>query len=201
MLTLFSRSPGLATRSECVDMMWHEFISDTRLYRSLCLNIMGCEAIIPHVPATQVNDPQIVERYQAFLNSYMEEYRVAPPRRFWPYEISTRATQLRMSASSPSSPTYADSHNNGVDVFLPYGLFGLGCSVGNEEASAASQTIHSDTGSTSTHSGYDGSGNDGYGDNQSDCGYGGSDSSGGGSDGGSCGGDSGGSGCSGGCSC
>lgn len=54
MLTLFSREPGLATRSECVDMLWHEFISDTFLYRRLCRDILGRKTLVNHIPSAQI---------------------------------------------------------------------------------------------------------------------------------------------------
>lgn len=198
MLTLFSREPGLATRSEYVDILWHEFISDTFLYRRLCRDILGRKTLVNHVPSTQINDPHIVQRYQDFLIRYMQEYQAAPPRKFWPYETSTRTAPSRTTASPATSPRYEDTYNNGVDVFLPYGLFGLGYGLGSADAAAASETptpsYQSDSTPSPSLSGdcwYDTS-------SFSDGGSGGGDS--GGSDGGSCG-DSGGSGCSSGCSC
>lgn len=209
MLTLFSREPGLATRSECVDMLWHEFISDTFLYRRLCRDILGRKTLVNHVPSTQVNDPHIVQRYQDFLIRYMQEYQVAPPRKFWPYETSTRTAPSR---TSSTPPRYEDTYNDGVDVFLPYGLFGLGYGLGSADAVIASEVSHDnsapsyaaaetptpsyqpDSTPSPSPSGDYGSDTSSF----SDGGSGGGDS--GGSDGGSCG-DSGGSGCSSGCSC
>lgn len=86
--TLFPKKQyGL--KSEQVDNMWHEMISDTFSYQILCMSLnRHKKRIVEHFPGTDQSKISDQKNYELFLEDYCKIYHTLPNRSIWPYFIN-----------------------------------------------------------------------------------------------------------------
>lgn len=148
-LCLMNSTKRYGLKSDYIDNMWHEIISDTMNYQLLCISLNKNKntSILHHIPGTPESEDMDQENYIQFLKDYCRSYNSLPDRDIWPYSdeiASMLADEVIVSNRRNGGTTSSNDFNY---AYIPMITFMSGYSVANHLNSSHGQTGGSSCGS------------------------------------------------------
>lgn len=124
-LCLMNPKERYGLKSDYIDNMWHEIISDTLNYQLLCISLNKDKntAILHHIPGTPDSENIDEENYIKFLKDYCKTYQILPDREIWPYSDEVATILADEAISSNKQIKSSDSENDLIYAYIPMTAF------------------------------------------------------------------------------